>query len=135
MLGHHARYADAVSLPNPKVCGHDFLLPVSEGEGQPLLAPSHNSHILILYVSTNPGMMIERYQYGRYELYLQRTRSHNTFAGKGMWQLQAERSLLLWLDSPSGPRLPHCRGFEITDTPESVGLLWTSDRPVAETAT
>ena len=37
-----------------------------------------------------------------------------------------------WLDSPSGPRPPHCLGFEIT--PQSVGLLWTSDRPVAGTS-
>jgi hypothetical protein len=41
---------------------------------------------------------------------------------------------LPWLNSPSGPRPPHCRGFVITpDTPHSVGLLWTSamyaDRP------
>ena len=29
--------------------------------------------------------------------------------------------------------LPHSRGSEIThDTPQSVGLLWTSDQPVAE---
>jgi hypothetical protein len=30
---------------------------------------------------------------------------------------------------------PHFRGFEIThkDAPQSVGLLWTSDQPVAET--
>ena len=30
-----------------------------------------------------------------------------------------------------------CRVFEIThnDTPQSVGLLWTSDQPVAETST
>jgi hypothetical protein len=38
-----------------------------------------------------------------------------------------------WLDSPGGPRPPHCWGFEIT--PRSVGLLWSSDRPVAETST
>ena len=39
-----------------------------------------------------------------------------------------------WLDSPpSGPWLPHSRGFYIThnDAPQSVGLLWTSDQFVA----
>jgi hypothetical protein len=36
---------------------------------------------------------------------------------------------------PSGPRSPHYRGFTITDTPQSVGLLWTSDQPDAETST
>ena len=40
-----------------------------------------------------------------------------------------------WLNSPSGPRPPHCRDFLITDTPHMVGLLWTSDRPFAETPT
>jgi hypothetical protein len=36
-----------------------------------------------------------------------------------------------------GPGPPHARGFEIrhTDTPQSVGILWTSDRPVTETST
>jgi len=42
--------------------------------------------------------------------------------------------------APSGPwPLPHSRGlfFCIThnDTPQSVGLLWTSDQSVAETST
>ena len=34
-----------------------------------------------------------------------------------------------------GPGLPHARGFLIThnDTPVLVGILWTKDRPVAET--
>ena len=39
---------------------------------------------------------------------------------------------------PSGPWPPHSRGlfFYIThDTPQSVGLLWTSDQVVAETST
>jgi hypothetical protein len=38
---------------------------------------------------------------------------------------------------PSGPWPPHLRGFQIThkDTPQSVGLLWTSDQLVAETST
>jgi hypothetical protein len=39
---------------------------------------------------------------------------------------------------PSGPRLPHYRGFTIThflDTSHSVGLLWTSDQPDTETST
>ena len=37
--------------------------------------------------------------------------------------------------APRGP--PHYRGFTRThsDTPHSVGLLWTSDRPDAETST
>jgi hypothetical protein len=39
--------------------------------------------------------------------------------------------------APLGPRPPH---FEASrshtlDTPRSVGLLWTSDQPVAETST
>ena len=39
--------------------------------------------------------------------------------------------------APSGPRLPHSLGFQITHNhaPQSVGLLWTSDRPVAKTST
>jgi len=41
----------------------------------------------------------------------------------------------LSLDCPSGPSPPHCRGFEITDTPHSVGFPYTSDRPDAETST
>jgi len=38
---------------------------------------------------------------------------------------------------PSGPWPPHSRGFLIThnDAPQSVGLLWTSDRLVAQTST
>jgi len=40
--------------------------------------------------------------------------------------------------APSGPGPPHCRGFTITHThthtPHSVGLLWTSDQPIAETS-
>jgi hypothetical protein len=35
--------------------------------------------------------------------------------------------------SGSGP--PHYRAFTIADTPHTVGLLWTRDRPVAETST
>jgi len=36
----------------------------------------------------------------------------------------------------SGPGPPHSRAFWIThDTPQSVGLLWTSDQLVAETST
>ena len=39
--------------------------------------------------------------------------------------------------APSGPWPPLSRGFYIThnDAPQSVGLLWTSDRFVAETST
>ena len=37
--------------------------------------------------------------------------------------------------APSEPSPPHCRGFTMTDTPQSVGLLWISDQPVAETST
>ena len=38
---------------------------------------------------------------------------------------------------PNGPGPPHSRGFCIThsDAPQSIGLLWTSDRLVAETST
>ena len=35
----------------------------------------------------------------------------------------------------SGPGPPHSQGFYIThDTPQSVGLIWTSDQLVAETS-
>jgi len=86
------------------------LSPSSERRGRSaaLLTPSHNSQIFILYGSTNPGMMIEWYQYGRHGSSLPRPRSHNTFAGKGICQLQAKRSLLrhfLWIDNSSGPYL------------------------------
>jgi hypothetical protein len=39
--------------------------------------------------------------------------------------------------APSGPGHPHYRGFTITlrHTPHSVGILWTSDQPDAETST
>jgi hypothetical protein len=38
--------------------------------------------------------------------------------------------------APSGPRSPYCRGFTITlRHTNSVGLLWTSDLPDAETST
>jgi hypothetical protein len=37
--------------------------------------------------------------------------------------------------APRGPGPPHYRGFTITETPRTVGLLWTSDQPVAETST
>ena len=39
--------------------------------------------------------------------------------------------------APSGPGPPRCRSFTIThsDTAHSVGRLWTSDRPVAQTST
>jgi hypothetical protein len=34
-----------------------------------------------------------------------------------------------------GPGPPHYGGFTVTkDTPQSVGLLWTSDQPDAETS-
>jgi hypothetical protein len=38
---------------------------------------------------------------------------------------------------PSGPGPPHCRGFTITfrHTTHSVGVLWRSDQPDAETST
>jgi hypothetical protein len=43
----------------------------------------------------------------------------------------------LWRNSPSRPGPPQYPGFTITlkDTPQSVVLLGTSDRPVAETST
>ena len=40
--------------------------------------------------------------------------------------------------APSGPGPPRYRGFTITlsyTSPHSVGLLWTSDQPDAETST
>jgi hypothetical protein len=41
-----------------------------------------------------------------------------------------------WLDSSIGPRPPRCWGFEITLRHITIlGLLWTSDRPVAWTST
>jgi len=45
---------------------------------------------------------------------------------------------LFFAQQPSvGPGPPNYRGFYITlnDTPQSVGLLWMSDRLVAETST
>ena len=36
---------------------------------------------------------------------------------------------------PCEPRLPFGWGFDITLTPHSVGLLWTSDGPVTKTST
>jgi hypothetical protein len=46
-------------------------------------------------------------------------------------------SLFLAREPPIGPGPPHSRGFYIThtDTPQSVGLLWTSDQLVAENST
>jgi hypothetical protein len=38
-------------------------------------------------------------------------------------------------NSPRGPRRPHWTGFTVTLRPHSVGLLWTSDQPIAETST
>jgi hypothetical protein len=35
----------------------------------------------------------------------------------------------------SVPKPPHYRGFTITITPNSVGILWTSDQPQAEAST
>jgi hypothetical protein len=35
---------------------------------------------------------------------------------------------------PSGPGHPHYRGFTMTHT-SSVGVIWTSDKPDAETST
>jgi hypothetical protein len=43
--------------------------------------------------------------------------------------------ILSWLDCHSGPGPPCFWGFETTGTPHLVGLLWTSDRPDAETST
>ena len=39
-----------------------------------------------------------------------------------------------WLHSPIVPRHSQCWSFENTRTSHSLGLLWTSDRPVAETS-
>ena len=39
----------------------------------------------------------------------------------------------------TGPRLPHCRGIDTThthtDTPQSVGILWTRDWSISGTST
>jgi len=43
--------------------------------------------------------------------------------------------LFIWLNRPKWPGRPQYRGPTITDTPQSVGLLWTSDQPDAETST
>jgi hypothetical protein len=51
------------------------------------------------------------------------------------WSVSITLDLLLWFDSLYGPRPLPCWGFEITNTPHSVGLLWMSDRPGAETST
>jgi len=47
------------------------------------------------------------------------------------------RCFVFGATAPSGPGHPHSRGFWIThnDTPQSAGLLWTSDQFVAETST
>ena len=37
--------------------------------------------------------------------------------------------------APSGSGSPQYQGFTIADTPHSVGLLWTSDQPDAESLT
>jgi hypothetical protein len=38
--------------------------------------------------------------------------------------------------APSGPRYPHSQGFYIThDTPQLVGILWMSEKLLAETST
>jgi hypothetical protein len=37
--------------------------------------------------------------------------------------------------APSGSRPPHYREFTVTDTSQSVGLLWTSDQPDPQTST
>jgi len=49
--------------------------------------------------------------------------------------LYKETSFYHGATAPSVPRPPHCRGFTITDTLQSVGLLWTSDQPEEETST
>ena len=48
-----------------------------------------------------------------------------------------EYVLLSGIYNPYEFEPPHSRGFEIThkDAPQSAGLLWTSDQPVAETST
>ena len=43
--------------------------------------------------------------------------------------------ILPWRNTPSGPGSPYYRGLMITDTPHSIGLLWTSDQPDAQTST
>jgi hypothetical protein len=65
-----------------------------------------------------------------------------TIHTKHVWHSEldvgVDHNLFSWNSSPSGPGPPQYRGFTIThflDTPHSVGLLWTSDQPDAETST
>ena len=53
------------------------------------------------------------------------------------WDRQVGQTVVSFLfveTFPSGPG-SHYRGFTVTLTLHSVGLLWTSDQPVAETPT
>jgi len=58
-----------------------------------------------------------------------------------LWHPPFEHPTNIWFvfgaAAPSGPWLPHSRGFWITDNnaPQSVGLLWMTDQFVAETST
>ena len=52
-------------------------------------------------------------------------------------QHSQQNFFFLGATAPSGPGPLHSQGFQITlnDARQSVGLLWTSDQPVAETST
>ena len=53
-----------------------------------------------------------------------------------LWSVLIVYFLPPWPTARSGPRPPHYRGSTThTDTPQSVGMLWTSDQPDAETYT
>ena len=118
-----------------------WLSPSSERRGSTatLLALSHNSQILIMNVSTNPGMMIEWHQYGRHDYHSQELGHITHFLAKGCGSCRPREA---YSDLFYGSTAPVGLGFLIveisrthSDTPQSVGLLWTSDRSVAETST
>jgi hypothetical protein len=60
-----------------------------------------------------------------------------TASVRNIWIHTRVHIFLFRAKAPSGPSPPHARGFKIThnDAPQSVGLLWTSDQPVAEIST
>jgi len=60
------------------------------------------------------------------------TKIHNTT----FWLLRGSRLIFSCLGSPIGPRPGICEfPRSHSDTPHSLWLPWTSDRPIAETST
>ena len=61
----------------------------------------------------------------------------NDNTGKGFFYQQVTEEFVFGATAPSWPGPLYSRGFWITynDAPQSVGLLRTSDQPVAETST